>query len=177
VLDLSGLDLASPPQNPEWVGHHLGIGYSTDHVNVSGDYAYTVGTSGLTIVVSANAVQAAPVGLATTISTAAGTLAGTTITFTSTATATKAIAMTTLQNTIIGGTLAVVLGGKLFPKFWLVPYNLACYTAQLGRIKEAETWFKRAMALNEKEVKRIAIDDPDLEPLWKGMEGSSWKRA
>jgi len=39
---------------------------------------------------------------------------------------------------------------KLFPKFWLIPYNLACYTAQLGRIEEAERWFKRAMVLNEK---------------------------
>jgi len=65
---------------------------------------------------------------------------------------------------------------KLFPKFWLLPYNLACYCAQLGKIKEAEDWFKRAMALNEKQVKRITLDDPDLEPLWKG-EDTSWKRA
>ena len=59
----------------------------------------TVGASGLVIVISANAVQAAPVGLAVTISTAAA-LAGTSITATATAiataTATKAIAMTTL---------------------------------------------------------------------------------
>src|SRR2546426_9861808 len=60
----------------------------------------TVGASGLVIVISANAVQAAPVGLAVTISTAAA-LAGTTIATTATATATKAIAMTTLQKTLI----------------------------------------------------------------------------
>jgi RNA polymerase sigma factor (sigma-70 family) len=59
----------------------------------------------LTIVLSANAVQAAPVGLAVTISSAA-TLAGTTITTTATATAAKAIAMTTLQKTLIAITVA-----------------------------------------------------------------------
>jgi len=70
-----------------------------------------------------------------------------------------------------------VPASERFPKPWLVPYDLACYKAQLGRIEEAEKWFKPAMALNEKEGKLIAIDDPDLEPLWKGMEGTSWKRA
>jgi len=65
---------------------------------------------------------------------------------------------------------------KMFPKSWLVRYNLACYCAQLGKIKDAEDWFKRAMALDEKAVMRIALDDPDLEPLWKG-EDTSWKRA
>ena len=63
----------------------------------------TVGASGLVVVISANAVQAAPVGLAVTISTAAA-LAGTTIATTATATATKAIAMTTLQKTLITAT-------------------------------------------------------------------------
>jgi tetratricopeptide (TPR) repeat protein len=66
---------------------------------------------------------------------------------------------------------------ELYPKEYLVRYNLACYTAQLGQIKKAEDWLKAAMALNESEVKEIALDDPDLEPLWKGMEGSSWKRS
>jgi len=53
-----------------------------------------------------------------------------------------------------------------FPKHWLIPYNLACYTAQLGRVADSEKWFKAAMALNEQHVKEIAIDDPDLVPLW-----------
>jgi RNA polymerase sigma factor (sigma-70 family) len=67
----------------------------------------TVGASGLVVVISTNAVQAAPVGLGVTIS-AVATIAGTTIA--ATATATKAIAMTTLQKTIIGATLAVAIG-------------------------------------------------------------------
>jgi RNA polymerase sigma factor (sigma-70 family) len=67
----------------------------------------TVGAGGLAGVISANAVQAAPVGLALTISTAAA-LTGTTLAATATATATKAIAMTALQKTLI--TTTVVLG-------------------------------------------------------------------
>jgi hypothetical protein len=63
----------------------------------------------LTIVLSANAVQAAPAGLAVAISSAAA-LAGATITTTATATATataaKAIAMTTLQKALITITIA-----------------------------------------------------------------------
>jgi len=70
----------------------------------------TVGASGLVVVISANAVQAAPVGLVVTISTAAVAITGTTIT---TALATKALAMTTLQKTLI--TAALVGSGFLIP--------------------------------------------------------------
>lgn len=58
-----------------------------------------------------------------------------------------------------------------FPKDWSIPYNLACYCAQLGQIEEAERWFKAAMALDVNTVKRVGIDDPDLEPLWLGIKG------
>ena len=73
----------------------------------------TVGASGLAVVISANAVQAAPVGLAVTIS-AAATLAGTTLTTTATVTATKAIAMTALQKTIVTATIAVLAGVGIY---------------------------------------------------------------
>src|SRR2546426_2789297 len=74
----------------------------------------TVGASGLVVVISANAVQAAPVGLAVAISTAAA-LAGTTIATTATATATKAIAMTTLQKTLItASVIASVVGTGIY---------------------------------------------------------------
>src|SRR2546430_4411706 len=55
----------------------------------------TVGASGLVVVVSANAVQAAPVGLAVTLSTA-GALVGTTI-----ATTLENIAMTATQKILV----------------------------------------------------------------------------
>lgn len=72
----------------------------------------TVGASGLAVVISANAVQAAPVGLALTISTAAA-LAGTTLATTATVTATKAIAMTALQKTIFTATIVVLAGAGI----------------------------------------------------------------
>ncbi len=71
----------------------------------------TVGASGLVVVISANAVQAAPVGLAVTISIAAalgGTAIAVTATATATATATKAIVMTTTQKALIAIALAAV---------------------------------------------------------------------
>ena len=73
----------------------------------------TVGASGLAVVISANAVQAAPVGLALTISTAA-VLTGTTLATTATVTATKAIAMTALQKTITTATIAVLAGAGIY---------------------------------------------------------------
>ena len=73
----------------------------------------TVGASGLAVVISANAVQAAPVGLALTISTAA-VLTGTTLATTATITATKAIAMTAFQKTIVTATIAVLAGAGIY---------------------------------------------------------------
>ena len=70
-----------------------------------------VGASGLVVLITANAIQAAPVGLAATISTAA-VLAGTTIA--ATVTATKAIAMTTLQKILITTTLAGVASAGIY---------------------------------------------------------------
>jgi RNA polymerase sigma factor (sigma-70 family) len=72
----------------------------------------TVGASGLVVVISANAVQAAPVGLAVTISTAAAALAGTTIAATVTATATKAIAITSMQKLLVA---AIVVASVMTP--------------------------------------------------------------
>jgi RNA polymerase sigma factor (sigma-70 family) len=73
----------------------------------------TVGASGLVAVISANAVQAAPVGLALAISTAAA-LAGSAVATTATATATKAMVMTTLQKTLIAATLAAAVGTGIY---------------------------------------------------------------
>ena len=72
-----------------------------------------VGASGLVVLIAANAVQAAPAGLAATISTAA-ILAGTTIAATATATTIKTIAMTTLQKTLVTATLAILAGTGIY---------------------------------------------------------------
>ena len=66
----------------------------------------TVGASGLGVVISANAIQAAPAGLVATIS-AAAVLAGTAVQTSTVIAATKAIAMTTLQKALITATIVV----------------------------------------------------------------------
>ena len=50
----------------------------------------------------------------------------------------------------------------------VVPYNLACYAAQLGRVEEAWEWVHKAIkaAGNTKHIKNMALADADLEPLW-----------
>jgi tetratricopeptide (TPR) repeat protein len=63
-----------------------------------------------------------------------------------------------------------------FPKKWMIPFNLACYCSQLDRVAEAKHWFSKAMAIDEETVKREAIDDPDLKPLWDSMSGALWKK-
>ncbi len=72
----------------------------------------TVGASGLVVLIAANAVQAAPVGLAATISLAA--LAGTAVHASTVIAATKAIAMTTLQKTLITATVAAAVGTGIY---------------------------------------------------------------
>lgn len=59
-----------------------------------------------------------------------------------------------------------------FPDDWHIPYNLACYCSQLGRIDEAKEWFKKAVAIDDKTVPRDGIDDPDLKPMWDSMSGT-----
>jgi RNA polymerase sigma factor (sigma-70 family) len=73
----------------------------------------TVGAGGLVALITANAVQAAPAGLAVTISTAA-LLAGTTLATTATATTIKTIAMTALQKTLITATIAAAVGTGIY---------------------------------------------------------------
>jgi RNA polymerase sigma factor (sigma-70 family) len=73
----------------------------------------TVGTSGLVVVIAANAVQAAPVGLVATIA-AAAVLAGTAVSTSTVIATTKAIAMTTIQKTAITAALAAAVGTGVF---------------------------------------------------------------
>lgn len=55
-----------------------------------------------------------------------------------------------------------------FPDQGLIPYNLACYDCQLGRLNEAWQWLQKAFALGDlKQIKKMALADPDLQSLWK----------
>jgi hypothetical protein len=102
----------------------------------------TVGASGLAVVISANAVQAAPVGLALTITTAA-TLAGTTLATTATVTATKAIAMTALQKTIVTATIAVLAGVGIYE------------AVQSAHLREQALEHRRQQLLSAKEIQQL----------------------
>ena len=56
-----------------------------------------------------------------------------------------------------------------FPQAALVPYNLACYAAQLGQLDAALDWLKHAIRRSEKPgtIKEMALADDDLRPLRK----------
>ena len=60
-----------------------------------------------------------------------------------------------------------------FPKESLIPYNLACYAAQLGRLEEAWDWLLRAAGVEGRleGVRERGLDDADLEPLWEKLRG------
>lgn len=60
---------------------------------------------------------------------------------------------------------------KKFPKEMTIPYNLACYTSQLGDLVAARQWFQRVLTLGKTSEERLdrlhaALEDLDLKPLW-----------
>jgi len=58
-----------------------------------------------------------------------------------------------------------------FPREPVIAYNLACYACQLTQMEAARVWLRRAAVLGGKEeIRRMALDDPDLEPLWKEIK-------
>ncbi len=55
-----------------------------------------------------------------------------------------------------------------FPDDPIMRYNLACYECQLGRLQQAKNWLEKAFKLGDlKKIRLMALDDPDLEPLWR----------
>jgi Flp pilus assembly protein TadD len=61
---------------------------------------------------------------------------------------------------------------RKFPNEWIIRYELACFCAQLGKVEEAWSWLDEACQVGvAKAVKRLAVTDPDLEPLWKKEPG------
>ena len=56
---------------------------------------------------------------------------------------------------------------ELFPQDWVVRYDLACYACQLGMAPLARAWLTEALRLGDpRHIKRMALEDPDLESLW-----------
>jgi len=118
----------------------------------------TVGASGLLVVLTANAVQAAPVGLAVTVSTTAA-LAGATIATTSIGTATKAIALTTLHKSFVAAALVAAVGTAIYEAHQIsVAYDLnaslqqqqSTLTDQIGQlIRERDTAVRGLTAVGD----------------------------
>ncbi len=53
------------------------------------------------------------------------------------------------------------------PDDYLIRYNLACYCCQLGERKESLQSLDKAIDLaGKKHIRLMALEDPDLEPLW-----------
>ena len=61
----------------------------------------------------------------------------------------------------------LVQARQAFPRETIFAYNLACYECQLGDLTAAKSWLKQACALGDTgKIKRMALEDPDLKPLW-----------
>lgn len=57
-----------------------------------------------------------------------------------------------------------------FPESATMRYNLACYECQLGHLDLAKAWLEKAFEIgNAREMKLAALDDSDLEPLWRAI--------
>ena len=58
-----------------------------------------------------------------------------------------------------------------FPGEPIISFNLSCYACQLNLLDAARVWLKRATVLGDKkEIKRMALADKDLQPLWPEIE-------
>ncbi|HMJ63823.1 MAG TPA: tetratricopeptide repeat protein [Candidatus Binatia bacterium] len=53
-----------------------------------------------------------------------------------------------------------------FPDVPTIPYNLACYACQLGRLDDSRQLLERAVKLGGRDYHRMALEDEDLQPLW-----------
>ena len=67
---------------------------------------------------------------------------------------------------------ALYPAARKFPCEPLIPFNLSCYTCQMGLLEDACDWLRRAFAVAtktgaKKRLKHMALDEPDLEPLWR----------
>ena len=61
---------------------------------------------------------------------------------------------------------AILLRARaLHPESAVIAFNLACYASVAGHMEEAKASLQHAINL-DKEIRRLALDDEDLRPLW-----------
>ncbi len=124
----------------------------------------TIGASGLVVFISANAVQAAPVGLAATVS-AAAVLAGTAISTSTVIAATKTIAMTTLQKTLVTVTAAVLAGVGIYEARQAAQLRDQVQTLQQQQAPLAEQIQRLQQERNEATNRAAWLQDHDPKQL------------
>jgi hypothetical protein len=56
-----------------------------------------------------------------------------------------------------------------FPSDEIIMHDLACACCALKQFDEARAWLAKAIEAGGTEIKLRAMDDPDLEPLWKDI--------
>jgi hypothetical protein len=67
---------------------------------------------------------------------------------------------------------------KKFPRSWIIAYDLACYACQLSRLDEGREWLRKAFRLGDpKEIKTLALADPDLKSLWPEIQDSRFESS
>src|SRR6266446_1582657 len=58
-----------------------------------------------------------------------------------------------------------------FPKDGIIKYNLACYFCQMGQIKTAKNYLRKAFEIDP-DQRVMALEDEDLRPLWDSLKTS-----
>lgn len=62
---------------------------------------------------------------------------------------------------------ALLPAAKKFPAEPIIAFNLSCYACQLQQLDIARHWLRQAAAAGGKEnIKKMALVDDDLRPLW-----------
>jgi RNA polymerase sigma factor (sigma-70 family) len=130
------------------------------------DRGVTTSAAVLAVTLSANAVQVAPLGLAVTISAAA--YAGTGIAATATAVTTKALAMTTLQKTLIATALVGSLGVGIYEARQASVLRTQVQTLKQQQVDEAAALAEENQRLTEQlrlATERSRADSSELARL------------
>ena len=66
---------------------------------------------------------------------------------------------------------AILLRARaIHPKVAMIALNLACYASVTGRMEDAKERLRNAIEL-DKDVRKLALDDEDLKPLWDWIAG------
>jgi tetratricopeptide (TPR) repeat protein len=73
---------------------------------------------------------------------------------------------------------ALISVSEHFPDISTIPYNLACYACQLEQFAASLTWLKKAMKIGGREsIRKMALGDADLQPLWSQIKKLSTRSA